>query len=57
MIVVGFLGLAIVIAICAWVVLRDQEGISRRVVQERARSLTALAEAVRRQNEDRSASP
>jgi hypothetical protein len=52
-IIVGFLGLAAVIAVCAWVVLRDPEAIRGRVVQERARSLSALAEAVRRQNERR----
>jgi hypothetical protein len=52
---VGILGLAVVIAVCAWVVLRDPEAISGRAVQERARSLTALAEAVRRPDEDRSA--
>jgi hypothetical protein len=50
-IVVGILGLAVVVAICTWVVLRDPEAIRGRAVHDRSRSLSALAEAVRRQQE------
>jgi len=50
-IVVGILGLAVVVAICTWVVLRDPEAIRGRAVHDRTRSLSALAEAVRRQQQ------
>jgi hypothetical protein len=50
-IVVGILGLAVVAAICSWVVMRDPEAIRGRAVHDRSRSLSALAEAVRRQQQ------
>ena len=48
MIIMGILGLALIVGISTWVVLRDPEAIHGRAVHDRSRSLSALQEAVRR---------